>query len=94
MPPSVFRLPISLQLEHVHVEASPKQQIAELDGLLLRNRRLAGRDDGHRRWYLQIRGPDQGIRVLRRKGLLVLGIGRCAVACLMFGFWSSYFGCS
>ena len=41
-----------------------------------------------------IRGPDQGIRVLRRKGLLVLGIGRCAVACLIFGFWSSYFGCS
>ena len=41
-----------------HIEASPEQQIAELDGLLLRHSRLGGRDsEGHRCCRLWMTGP-------------------------------------
>lgn len=49
-----------------HVEPGPKQQIAELDGLLLD--RLGGNGDRHLSVVDCIRGPDQGNRVLRRRG--------------------------
>lgn len=52
------------------VETSPKQQIAELDGLLLWERLCCG-DGGHLCEVLYSRGPDQGNRLLRRKKVKV-----------------------
>jgi len=65
--------PLHLRRENVHVKTGPKQQIAELDGLLLRNR-LGGYCDGHRGWSCVYGGPDQGNRLLRRKRFVFLWI--------------------